>query len=158
MIAHSEGLAELFCILHDGVIASVGFESPELVLQVNILYLAERAVPGSTSFTVRFCAVEQLAFTPWGTEGAGPERPLTDPAEIAACELEILNAVTAGNAVQVNCLWPASLATGGELLLMAGGATVLDERDREWTLDSLRELARQYWHDWQERNRIGRRV
>ncbi len=156
MTAGGDQLAELFSIFHDGWIASIRVESPDLVLTVNIRYLTERAVPGSTSFVMRLCAVERFAFTPWATSGAAPERVLTVPDDIAAAELEILDGVPTAHDVLVICLWPGSSASGGELSVVAGGAAVFDESGREWTLEALRELARQYWQDWEERCRATR--
>jgi hypothetical protein len=154
-IVGMEGVADVFSILHDGVIEQARSERSDLVLSVAIEYLARRVDPKMRTFTVRLRAVEALDFTTWPTDAAGVPVVIEDVASIFSPELDILSGEVADGRIHVACnqAEPGHGYCGGDLRFRAAAADVVDERGVGYSLERLAEIARGYWDEWSARHR-----
>lgn len=154
MISGTDELAELFNILHDGVINEASFVDRDLLLTVQISHLAQRIAPNLTTFSVRLDRVEEMSFATWPKDsGAAPE-VLRDVSAIFDPPLDILSGESADGYVQVVCNQPSSGTRhcGGTLSLRASSATVCDQNRKQYSLAELAAIAHAYWEDWSERS------
>jgi hypothetical protein len=153
MIKGPEQLCLLFNIFHDGGLTLQSAKGDEIVLRVDIQYLAERFDPAFEFFTVRLTGVAELWFAADGREQA----PLTDSEEIFALELEILSGSVVGEAVNVKCaslsLSPGQGWSTGNLRLSPCCAEVWDQGGKRLGLTELEDAARSYWDEFSRRGR-----
>lgn len=154
MISGTDDLAELFSILHDGVISEASFVDQDLLLTVRISYLAQRIAPNCTTFSVRLDRVEDMSFTTWPKESGAASEVLRDASAIFEPPLDILSGESADGYVQVVCNQPSSQTRhcGGTLSLRTSSATVWDQNRKQYSLTELAGIARAYWEDWSERS------
>jgi hypothetical protein len=153
VIAGAENLASIFSIFHDGGIASYCLSAGVLVLDVEIMYLAERVNPGSRSFRVSLRNVRDLHFSTWPKGASAQPSVLRAPDQIFHPELEIMSGEADGDRIKVLCNQPSSSCDycGGELYLAAESATVIDEDGRDYSIDELRQISKAYWDEWASR-------
>jgi hypothetical protein len=156
-IVGMEAVAQVFSIFHDGVIERAHGERSDLVLSVEIEYLAGRLAPPMRTFTVRLRAVEALDFTTWPNDATAAPVVLKDVDAIFSPELDILSGEVVDGRVHVSCnqAEPGYAYCGGDLRFRAAAAEVFDERGAAYSLERLAELARGYWDDWSARHRPG---
>ncbi len=154
MIAGNNDLAELFSILHDGVIVEASAVDGDLVMRVEISYLAERIHPGFTTFAVRAHQVEDLAFVTWPKDEAAAPQMLHDLTAIFVPPLDILSGEVADGRVEVDCNQssPQTPHCGGTLTLSAASADVTDQDGKHYSIAELGALSDAYWKDWSERS------
>lgn len=154
MIAGIEKLAELFSLLHDGVVEHAEFDDGELLLRVRITYLAARVQKGFTTFVVRLSGVEDLAFSTWPKDPAATPAMLHAPAEIFSPPLDILNGKATEGRLVIDCNQPARSAPhcGGTLSVLVASATVVDEGGKDWSISELTALSDAHWAEWRRRN------
>lgn len=154
MIESVEELADLFSILHDGVIVEAVVENRDLTLRVEIRYLTQRIRSDFTTFVVRLAGVEDLAFTTWPNDASLLPQLLRDASEIFVPALDILSGELKEGLIHVACNQPSPKAPycGGTLAFRAKSAEVSDELGKRYSHSELVELARGYWDEWKRGN------
>lgn len=153
VISGVEDLAALFNVFHDGVIVAASEVGQDLLLQVEIRYLAERVAPEFTTFSLRLQHVEDLSFSTWPNDSAATPEVLRVPAAIFYPELDILSGEPSGELVQVVCNQSSTETAhcGGTLTFRAASALVCDQSSKPYSLAELMRLAEAYWKEWGER-------
>ncbi|MES2297505.1 MAG: hypothetical protein V4582_10705 [Pseudomonadota bacterium] len=156
MISGTENLCDIFSIFHDGEISHFAVDGANLDLEVEIMYLAERVNPNYRRFRVSLQNVKNLSFQTWPKDPHMVPVTLSSPKHIFKPELEILSGELDGNLIKVICnqALPSCEYCGGELYLQADHAVVRDEGDREYSIDDLRNLSKDYWDEWSKRNSL----
>jgi transcriptional regulator with XRE-family HTH domain len=149
-----EKLGDLFSILHDGAIVQATTDGPDLVLQVEITYLAARIQQGLTTFGVRLSNVEDLRFATWPNDPRATANVLCTVTEIFVPPLDILSGKVVAGRLEVACNQssPESHYCGGTLSFRAASAVVSDQNGKHHSLAQLRALAEGYWKDWSQRS------
>ena len=153
MIHGVEELAQLFSIFHDGVVTQPQASGDNLLLRVEISYLAERIQPGFTVFQVCLHRVEDLSFVTWPKDAAAAPQILHDIEDIFNPELDILSGDIAEDRVHVVCnqASPSTPHCGGTLTFRAASAAVTDEKGTPYSLADLAIISRAYWDEWSAR-------
>ncbi|HEY1014967.1 MAG TPA: hypothetical protein VGE07_19825 [Herpetosiphonaceae bacterium] len=156
MIEGAERIAAIFNIFHDGWISAAAWRGPDLLLTVEIPYLAERVDPGWERFAVELRAVGGLEFEPWYHQPphTADSALLAELDAIFQAELDILSCDLEDGRVKLVCNQTSDDADwcGGFLRFAAAGALVFDEGGAPWDLDQLIELCQGYWEQWEKRN------
>lgn len=152
MISGSEGLSDIFSVLHDGGITRYWKNGVDLELEVEVPYLAERINPGFQCFRVALHQIQNLSFTTWPRDHGAEQSILRLPSQIFEPELEILSGKVEGELVKVICNQSDAGCDycGGELFFSAAGATVSDRGGQEYSIDELRQLSSDYWQKWSD--------
>ena len=131
---------KLWNLLHDGGLDGISGVVPgDLTLSVSIRYLRSRFPGAGVGFNVALQQCTAFSYTPYD------EPPVSDLAAIVAQDLEILGA-EAGDPLRIDCV------TG---TLQARYAAVRIELDTggEVSIEALTTAARDYWREWDEKNR-----
>lgn len=152
MIEGIDNIAELFTIFHDGSITLIE-HNENLLLEVDIQYLAERIDPRYSKFFLTLHDVEAVAFLTWPRDKTAEPERLTSVPKIFSADLEILEGAVENGKLKVNC-WQhagASPCTYCTLSFQTTAATVKDESGRACTLDELDKISRDYWTEFQAR-------
>lgn len=154
MITGAENLSDMFSIFHDGGVARYSANGDNLDLDIEIMYLAERVNPAFRSFHVSIQNVQDISFSTWLKESGVEPLVLRSPAKIFGPKLEILSSEVYGEQIKVICNQPSAECDycGGELYFSASGATVTDEAGREYSIDALQQLFKDYWDEWSVSN------
>lgn len=153
-IEGSERIANLFSIFHDGYICQANIVNSNLVLEIEITYLARRINPSFKKFVLRLFNVRDLRFTTWPSNSEMQPSEIFDTPLIFRPKLEILDGGTIGGSIQVIC----SVSTqgcdycGGELYFQADFAQVTDDAGHLYSFSELCSLSRDYWEEWSRRN------
>ncbi|HEU4952066.1 MAG TPA: hypothetical protein VFT46_08930 [Holophagaceae bacterium] len=143
-------MSDIFSVFHDGGISGHVFSQDRLDLQIDIAYLAERVHPSYKTFHILLTGVEELWFSTWPKGPDAEPQVLRGPERIFEPELEILSSKSLGGLVEVICSQSSSECAycGGELYFRADAAMVTDEGGREYSIEDLRRLSREYWDEW----------
>lgn len=151
MIVGAENLRDMFSILHDGVIVRYDSVAPNLELNVEILYLAQRVSPEYRGFRVVLQNARELSFTTWPSDLTSPPAQIKSIPDIFAPELDVLGCEIENGALKVTCNQssPKWNYCGGELRLKADSATVTDAGGKEYSIEELGRLCDEYWNEWQ---------
>ena len=152
----AENLRDLFCLLHDGTISHGSWEGSDLVLEVEIAYLAARVAPSFCKFYLRLVNVRHLRFTTWPNATASGPVVLSEMTQIFQPELQILEGNLQDGVIQVVCNQRSSAFdySGGELFFMADGAQLTDEAGKYYAMETLGSLCKEYWDDWASGSRV----
>lgn len=80
---------------------------------------------------------------------------LTDTALIFCPHLQFLEARVKGDKIEVirNQHDPDLDYGGGEMTLTAEHAEVMDQRDKQYTIQELGQICEAYWKDWEEKQK-----
>jgi hypothetical protein len=108
-------------------------QGDDLLLTVQIRYLAQRIDPAFTTFAVQLRLVEALRFSTWPKDSAAPPEVLREARAIFSPELDILSGESSDGLVRVACNQPSPQATyrGGELVFRAASAVVRDQDGKQ---------------------------
>lgn len=147
-----EDLGTLFTLFHDGVLAGASRDNDDLVLTVDIRYLAQRVHPDHTGFTVRLREAGPAVFFPWASTPEDRADPVEPADHLLGAGLDILEGAVKDGALVVTCSGAAP-HRGGDLVLQAAGAQVTDPSGRSWSLPELSALAKAYWDEFRGRQR-----
>ena len=153
-IEGSEDIRDIFSFFHDGSITHAKRVGSDLILEVEIQYLAKRINSSFEKFYIRLVNVRDIRFTTWPRDSQSPPLEIADTSLIFKPELEILEVHNEEGAIQVICLQssPGFNYVGGELYLQADFAQVTDEAGSHYSMDELRSLCKGYWHDFSNKN------
>lgn len=148
-----QSISDVFAIFHDGGIVDQRVEGTDLVLTVEIEYLAQRVSPDYKSFQIRLAGARDMRFTTWPNERDAQPRQLASVDAIFAAELDILSSTVEDGAIRVVCNQPSTAYDycGGELVFHAERATVTDEAGTSYAIDALDKLCKGYWDHWREK-------
>src|SRR5207253_1808785 len=118
-------------------------------------YLADRVNNGFRHFFVELEGFRDIEFRGWPAMLGEEKRVITDFHKIFASTLEILEANTSDNRIEVICnikSFANSEFSGGELLFRADSAAVCDEANKEYSISELGEICKAYWSEWKTKN------
>ena len=142
-----EDLRDVFTIFHDGTIEETTFNSNDLVLKVQIEYLAQLIDPSFNWFELTLLKVQSLSFKPW----AGSTKELTDIKTIFDLDLSIRSTQIDEEGrlvIHVTCDEPTEGSYGGgELRLRCENFSISDQQRNPLTLDELKCHSTIYWND-----------
>jgi hypothetical protein len=126
--------------LHDGTVTGVdGGTGGDVTLRVDIAYLCEKLPTESRELDVVLHHCTHLKYIPFeGGVGLGP-------AELEACDLEILSGALEGGLVCVTCV-------KGFLWLGYESVSVRLMEGKVVSGESLLGAAREYWEQWRLKN------
>ncbi|MCB0063205.1 MAG: hypothetical protein KDE19_13875 [Caldilineaceae bacterium] len=149
-------ICNLFSFFHDGVVAYVVHEGSDLLLEIEIQYLAERIESSYKKFLVRLSQIQDILFKTWPNDPKSDPKVLRSIEIIFKPELEILASNSQEGQIQVTCNQssPEFDYCGGELYFQAAYAEVADEAGRYYSIDELGSLCKSYWDEWSTRNVI----
>ncbi|MBK1880683.1 hypothetical protein [Pelagicoccus mobilis] len=154
MISRSD-VPDIFNIFHDGTMTDVHTREGTCTFKVQIPYLANRIKKDHTFFRVSLENASILKFLGWPRKFERKEKEaIFSFDEIFSTNLEILESNEKAESFEVICNI-ADLDSdfcGGELHLNCSQAIVLDEDGREWTIDDLDILCKEYWNEWSKKN------
>ena len=119
MITAPTQIADLFSILHDGVVSGHRYDGTTLTLDVRISYLAGRIHPDYKGFRIALSGVNDLVFTTWPNEKDMTPDKLTIVSEIFAPHLGILSGEVCDDRIKIVFNQPEIEYPycGGELVL-----------------------------------------
>ncbi len=149
-IEDTECIANLFTILHDGAISQASFVSGDLILEIQIQYLAERIDSSFKQFLLCLSNIRDIRFSTWPKNSQMLPSEITDTALVFRPQMTILGGDTKGRAIQVICSinGPEFDYCGGELYFQADSAYVTDEAGRPYSFSELLSLSNAYWDEW----------
>ena len=153
-IEGNSNIEAIFSIFHDGVISRHQVKGRELVLEVEIQYLAERINPTYRSFQVVLENVENIRFTTWSSGLKSESELITEPSIIFKPDLDILEGNIKEEQIQVICNQASSdfEYCSGELYFSATSAIVTDEAGKSYSIEELDILCKGYWGEWATKN------
>ncbi len=145
-----ENITEIFSIFHDGSIADFEAFGDELLLTIEIRYLAERINPGFSRFKIKLTGIESIYFSTWPDDLDSEAALLFDINTIFTSELEVLEGNVNEDHSQIVCNQhsPDLDYCGGELYLKTKSALVSDESGKNYSIEELRALSKAYWDEW----------
>ena len=154
MIVGTKDVGELFSVFHDGEVLRHRVAGNDLALDIQIAYLAERVNPAYTTFQLVLHGVVDPRFKTWPNNAIEAPAILRNLAEIFGQTLDILSGEADGGRLTIVFNQPSAGLPycGGELSLEATGATVTDESGKEYELDELKGICKDYWEAWATRN------
>jgi hypothetical protein len=157
MINGIENIAAIFSIFHDGVIAGYVRGDKTLTMEIEIEYLARRIKPDYTRFFVALHGVSQISFLTWPSVVGEEPVLMKNGEQVLATRMDILEGYAKEGLIEVTCMQSNSTVgfCGGELYLACTSAIVTDQGGRQYELDQLDTIGRQYWQEWAEKNRKG---
>lgn len=154
-IDSSEAIRDIFSIFHDGIIARAFSDDSDIILDIEIRYLAEQINPSYERFLVRLESVRDIGFTTWPKDIKSEPWLITDMSVIFKPELEILEGNIEDSLIQVICnqASPDFDYCGGELYFQARSAQVTDDGGQNYSMNQLKSLFKGYWDNWSNKNR-----
>ncbi len=154
MISGHENIAKLFSVFHDGGIADHLTKEKDLILTVEILYLAQRIHPSFKKFYLTLKQPQKIQFIPWRIDLAQKPVPILELKKIFEPDLDILEGQLQDDLVQVVCnqLSAGYDYCGGVLSFKTEGVDVQDEAGKRYSLEELTRLSEAYWKDWEKRD------
>ena len=153
MITQKQDMADVFSVLHDGMIEEHKIEDGNLILELYCQYLAKNINPSYEFFLVKLNQLKSISLMPW-LKDSQEEIFWKDTELIFQKGLEILNAeVISENIIRVFCdcnyEFDSSLNyVGGTLEFDCHSIRIFDEEKKEISLDFLKEIAIKYWEEF----------
>ena len=149
-----QGISEIFSIFHDGIVSRYEVEGADLLLTVEISYLAERVAPTYTKFFVRLAGTAELRFSTWPSDLESEPQQIVEAGEIFHPDLDILESSVKNEHIEVACNQTSEEYDycGGTLSFRADTATVTDEAGKAYSVEELDQLCKAYWDDWARKN------
>jgi hypothetical protein len=153
MISGVNNLRDTFSIFHDGGISGFTSSGQDLILDVEIMYLAERINPSYRVFRLTLRNARDIVFETWPKDSNAEPSKISSLSKIFVPELEILGCEVAGDDLKVTCNQPSANCNycGGTLFLKTDSASVTDESGKEYSIEELRQLSAGYWSDWEKK-------
>ena len=153
-IEGTECIANLFSIFHDGSISHANMVNGNLVLEVEIRYLAQRIDPSFKKFILCLSNIRSVRFSTWPSNLEMQPSEIIDISLIFRPELKILEGNPIGGSIQVICNVSSKDCDycGGELYFQADFAHVTDEAVRPYSFSELCSLSSDYWEEWSSRS------
>ena len=150
MITNADSISDVISIFHDGTIRQAHLDGDKLKLQVNIAYLAKRVNPEYKSFHIELDGFCDAEFSTWPRTLGAEKEVITEFSRIFASSLDILSASVKEGGFEVICNIPSIDCDycGGELFFRAKSATILDEANKEYSVEELRKISKDYWDAW----------
>lgn len=102
-IEEREGIRDIFSIFHDGGIARANLQGENLLLEIDIQYLAGRVKPSYKGFKVILYGFRDVEFSTWPSDLKSAPEKITDILSIFEPELEVLEANLKTNKIEVVC-------------------------------------------------------
>lgn len=135
----------IFDIFHDGSISSFSKRGEDLILQIEIKYLAKRISEKYTSFYLTLLEWSLFKFY-----GLGGKVNIEDLATIVEFEPEIFNSSKdSKNPLKVVCR--LSSGDSGELWIKTRDMEVFDEGRNKISYVALKQLSKGYWDEFEFR-------
>lgn len=149
-----EDIRDIFSIFHDGGIATANPQGGDLVLEIDIQYLAERVNPEYKGFKVCLYGFCDAEFSTWPSDLKSEPEKITDVQSIFKPELEVLEASLKENKIEVVCNQHSSEYDycGGELSFIVDSAEVQDEAGKFYSIEELDFICKGYWKEWASKN------
>lgn len=150
----SENIGNIFSYFHDGIITHAFMDGSDLILDIEIRYLAARINPLYRKFSVRLEGTRDLHFTTWPNDSKTEPEVITNVSIIFKPELDILQGSTNDEQICVICnqTSPTFCYCGGELSFHAISAHVIDEGGRKYSIAEISSLCKGYWDEWSKKN------
>lgn len=130
-------------LFHDGTISSIKRRFNDLILQVDIPYLAEMLSSEYRFFTISLCECEEIFFQYWLSEIIE-----YDLETMSKLELEINKAMNEDGYIQISCMISNPDIVGGDLFIKTTGIKIFDQQELEITLSELETIAKNYWDQY----------
>ena len=145
----NQQIVAVFSIFHDGTIISWAGDKMKLTLTIDCQYLAERIDKTFDRFYIELSQIDELHFSTWPNPIDLPEQTLTEISEIFKPELEILTADSIDNKVVIAfSLYDTNFDyCGGILTISCSSIKILDQKEKEMTIDELTEISNKYWDE-----------
>ncbi len=124
--------------LHDGIINSISSENYDILIGVDIVYLAERINSEYCYLHIRLINCNLLTFKAWSTN------EYIEIENIHSLELEINKAEFVSDHIEVSCLCDGSIV-GGDLIIKASKVRIYDEKYNEIPINDFDEIVKGYW-------------
>lgn len=153
-IEEREDIRDIFSIFHDGGIATADVQGDNLVLEIDIQYLAERVKPEYKGFKVILYGFRDAEFSTWPSDLKSEPEKIADVHSIFKPELEVLEASIKANKIEVVCNQHSSEYDycGGELSFIVDSAEVQDESGKSYSIEELDIICKGYWDEWAAKN------
>lgn len=131
---------DTFNALHDGIIVEISNENHNVMLKIEIPYLAEIVSKDFEYFFVELLNCNELKFQNYGDDNL-----ISDFNEIAKLEIELLYSVKDNfEKLVIDCGVPQS--AGGKLLILTESIKVYDQNKNLITDEMLTEYNNIYWN------------
>jgi hypothetical protein len=130
-------------LFHDGTISTLERKLNDLIIQVNIPYLAEMLNSEYSCFTLTLSQCEEIYLQYWMSETME-----FDLETISKLELEINKAKNEDGYIQISCMISNPDIVGGDLIIKTTGLKIADQNESEVTLSDLETLAKNYWNQF----------
>lgn len=129
---------EIFGVFHDGTIAEIEGERPNISFRIEIEYLRQMFRSDGDSFWVHLDGCESFEYLDWKTK----ER-ISDYQRIVVDEPEILNVRQDGDTAVIVC-------TNGQLELVYSDVRLTLEDGTPVTCRDLNAMSNKYWSEWKD--------
>ncbi len=146
-IEDREDIRDIFSIFHDGGITTANLQGENIILKIDIQYLAEIVNPAYRWFKVFLYDFRDVEFSTWSGDLKSEPEKITDVQSIFGPELEILEASLNENKIEVVCNVHSSEYDycGGELSFNVDSAEVQDESGKPYSIEELDSICNGYW-------------
>ncbi len=154
MIKGNQNICSAFNIFHDGCISNYEYFENNLELEIEVMYLAEMVNPDYRKFWLTLQNISRLALETWPKDRNADPEFISSPTKIFEPELEILSCEVVGSSLRIDCnqASPNWNYCGGTLSLQTDGIIVRDEGGKEYSIEDLDTICREYWSEWRKKN------
>ncbi|AFM03380.1 hypothetical protein Fleli_0926 [Bernardetia litoralis DSM 6794] len=155
MITQKQDMADIFSVLHDGMIEDHKIEDDNLILKIYCQYLAKNINSSYEYFWIELQNINSISLMPW-LKDTKEEVFWKDIELIFQKGLEILNTkITSEDTIQVICdcydrFNEDAIYVGGILEFDCNSIRIFDEAKNEINLGFLKEIATKYWDKFSE--------
>ncbi len=156
MIKDQEKIRDIFNIFHDGDIANFTVSKDSIDLVIEIPYLAQRINKNFRNFYLKLNGCNDITLQTWPHKKEDISEIFKNPDQIFQSRLWILSAEIKGCKIEVACSQNDHTFDycGGHLGFSVDSAIVLDENNREYSVEELSEICDAYWSDWETKSNV----
>lgn len=143
-------IATAFNTFHDGTIIDYKLQNNNIILIIEIPYLAELINKTFKQFYIELINYSKLEFNKWQKDQSQQEIIIKNISEILKDELDILEAKKIDNTIQISCNQTNNKLDyiGGLLYIQAEAIFIYDENNVEVNIDQLIKLSKNYWDNF----------
>jgi hypothetical protein len=136
-------ISRVLYLFHDGTISLIERRISDVIIQVEIDYLAEIINSEYCYFTLTLSQCEEIYFKYWLNDFTE-----YDLETISKLDLEINKAENKDGYILVSCMISNPEIVGGDLLIKTTSIKINDQNETEITLEELETLTKKYWDQY----------
>ena len=144
MTTANDQIADVFSILHDGIISTKQIKQEQSKWKINCQYLAAIINPSFDHFFIEFKGLEEFSFTPWWNDET---RESYNSIKDIECSLEILDAKVESGIIVITFNHSSTEPNfaGGLYNFKVDSIQIFDQENKTLEYEDLDNLAMKYW-------------